>query len=92
MPALPQSLDLCTGVTFPLLVYERVTSLCRWQMDFQEGNISYCTRGNNVDGCSFKLAAYRVPPVSFSEGQHLAIHVELIESTVTFRVAVQEGL
>jgi hypothetical protein len=65
---------------------------CRWQMDFQEGNISYCTRGNIVDGCSFKLAAYRVPSVSFSEGQHLGIHVELIESTVTFRVAVQEGL
>jgi hypothetical protein len=61
-------------------------------MDFQEGKISYCTRGNSADGCSFKLAAYRVPSVSFCEGQRLGIRVELIESIVTFRVAVQEGL
>jgi hypothetical protein len=65
------------------------SSPCRWQMDFQGGDVSYCTRSSGSDGCSFKLAAYRVPPVLFSEGQHLRVQVKLDDSTaVTFRAAV----
>jgi hypothetical protein len=57
-------------------------------MDFQEGNVSYCTRNISDDGCSFKLAAYRVPPVHVCEGQHMRIHAGLDGSNVTFRVTV----
>jgi hypothetical protein len=57
-------------------------------MDFQEGNVSYFTRGSNSDACSFKLAAYRVPPVPFGAGQHLQVGVQLDESTVMFRASV----
>jgi hypothetical protein len=57
-------------------------------MDFQEGNVSYCTRGSSGDGCSFKLAAYRVPPLSFSEGQHLRIHASMDGGNVAFRMIV----
>jgi hypothetical protein len=58
-------------------------------MDFQEGNITYCTRGNTCDNCSFKLAAYRVPPVSITEGQQLQVHVKLEDSSnVIFSVTL----
>ncbi len=71
-------------VTYLPRLQWRHTPQCRWQMDFQEGNVSYCTR----DGCSFKLAAYRVPPVTVCEGQPLHVHVQLADSTVVFRATV----
>jgi len=57
-------------------------------MDFQGGDVSYCTRSSGSDGCSFKIAAYRVPPILFSQGQHLQVQVKLDDSTVTFHAAV----
>ena len=46
--------------------------------------VAYCTR----DGCSFKLAAYRVPPVTVCKGQPLHVHAQLADSTVVFRATV----
>jgi hypothetical protein len=55
-------------------------------MDFQEGNVTYCTRDDSCGERSFKLAAYRVPPLFYSEGQHLQVHASMDGSNVTFRV------
>jgi hypothetical protein len=56
-------------------------------MDFQAGKHSYCTQRLAQNDCSFKLAAYRVQPVSFCSGEQLHVQVKLRGADVTFHAS-----